>query len=110
MGREDHDKRIAVGRAGGGRGSADDAVGAGAVLDDDRLGEELGERLGDQAGGDVGGAAGGIGDDNAQRPGRIVGGVGAAGQAEAGGERHEGATRQREVVHLRFPGWHFADA
>ena len=109
MRRQDHDQGIAIGRAGGGRGGADDAVGAG------RFSTITGwprvfARLGDQPGGDVGGAAGGIGDDDAQRPGRVVGGAGGGGKAEAGRQGGKGAARQVRSAHGCFPDCHSADA
>src|SRR4029079_5757228 len=54
------------------RAGADSAAGAGAVVDDDLLAERLAELVADGADDDGGAAAGREGNDERDRPGRIV--------------------------------------
>jgi hypothetical protein len=86
---------VAVG-AGAGRGlRGDEAVGAGAVLDDDGLAKALGQRLGEDARGDVRGAAGGNGGDEAD--GAVgVGGLGATAVGSGGAAARR--TRVRRCI------------
>jgi len=57
----------------------DGAIGAGLVLDRDRLTERRVHLVGDQPRGEVGRAAGGKGDDEAHRAGRVI-----VGESEGG--------------------------
>ena len=72
LGVRHHQQRVAVGRRLGGLDRADDAAGAGAVLDHEGLAKTLLQDAADLAGGDIGRAAGAERDDHPDRPGGIV--------------------------------------
>ena len=67
-----HDQRVAVGLRMGGHFGGDIAVGAGAVLDEERLAHRLGQALRQQPRGDVGRAAGRDRHQHLDRPRRIL--------------------------------------
>jgi hypothetical protein len=93
LGIRHHQQCIAVGRRFGGLDRADHAAGAGPVLDHEGLAETVLQDVADQAGRDIGRATGAKGNNDPDRPGRII--LREASGGEKGGSRQNGC-RQRE--------------